>query len=340
MTPQTPPRNRPSFIGREEELEQMMEPATTALENWLGATERAAFVITSRERLRLEGEVVIEVPPMSLEGGSSSEAVRLFVERATTTFPDFKPSEDELALIAEVASRLDGLPLAIELAAARASLLTPSQILDRLSHHRNQLTEADHRLEQAEKLISDPDNPVATVLTLHAAHIALMRDVSEPDHISKARSLLETFEASNGRTSTRSQHVELAARILERTLEQVSPPQGALVVSDDGALVAPPFMDAVPLTTRLPLRRLLLSLSRARLDRPGEPVSTDELISNGWPEEHIAARAAKNRLRVGLAALRQLGLKECLVHQNGGYMIAPSQSLVLIPAEAASKFNR
>lgn len=208
------------------------------------------------------------------------------------------------------------------------------------SAHCDRWVEAERWLERANVLITDPGNPVVTVLKLHAAHIAVVHSVNESEPIASAQSMLEALEASTEGTSTRSQHVELAARILQHTLHQVSPPQGALVISDDGAFLAPPFMGGIPLTTRMPLRRLLLSLARARLDRPGEPISAGELITIGWPDEHIAAQAAKNRLRVGLTSLRRLGLKDCLIHESGGYMIASSQVLVIIPEGAISRFNR
>src|SRR3546814_13888933 len=80
------------------------------------------MVATSRERLRLPGEQVRVVPTLPVTDDGS--AVQLFMERARAVVPGFAPAGDDLACLAEIVRRLDGLPLAIELAAAR--LHTPS----------------------------------------------------------------------------------------------------------------------------------------------------------------------------------------------------------------------
>ena len=92
---------------------------------------------TSRRALRLGGEQEFPVPPLPLpgeEGGTTMEpAVELFLDRARAVDPRFAPDAAGLAAIAEICRRLDGLPLAIELAAARIRLLAPQDILQRLS---------------------------------------------------------------------------------------------------------------------------------------------------------------------------------------------------------------
>ena len=99
-------------------------------------------LVTSREALRVRGERVFPVPPMSLPPAGSahvsaeeiggSEAVRLFVERAAAARGSFELTDDNAAAIAEICTRLDGLPLAIELAAARLTLFSPQDLRDRL----------------------------------------------------------------------------------------------------------------------------------------------------------------------------------------------------------------
>lgn len=83
---------------------------------------------TSRELLRLTGEHELQVPPLSAE----DEAVTLFVERASAAQRLFDLSTEDASIVAEICRRLDGVPLAIELAAPRLRLLTPEQLLDRL----------------------------------------------------------------------------------------------------------------------------------------------------------------------------------------------------------------
>lgn len=96
---------------------------------------------TSRQALGITGEVVWRVPSLSLPEGSGqwplttllhSEAVRLFVDRATAVAPGFRLSEQNTALVASVCRRLDGIPLAIELAAARMRSMSVEQLLVRL----------------------------------------------------------------------------------------------------------------------------------------------------------------------------------------------------------------
>jgi predicted ATPase len=87
--------------------------------------------------LRVVGEVRLPVPPLSLSAGTAqdepeSEAARLFVERARAVRPDFDQSRDARAVVASICARLDGLPLAIELAAARTGSLPVRVLLEHL----------------------------------------------------------------------------------------------------------------------------------------------------------------------------------------------------------------
>src|SRR5436190_3976587 len=113
----------------------------------LESAPQVKILVTSREALRVSGEQEYAVPPMALpilEGSSiaeieQSEAVTLFQQRATMIRPDFLLTEDNIPVVAEICVRLDGLPLAIELAAARCKLLTPQAMLARLSSRLNTL---------------------------------------------------------------------------------------------------------------------------------------------------------------------------------------------------------
>ncbi len=101
------------------------------------------ILATSREPLNVAGEMTLTVPPLELPERqilpppaalSQFAAVSLFVDRAVTVAPTFRLTCDNHAAVAEVCHRLDGLPLAIELAAARLRVLTPEQLLERLTH--------------------------------------------------------------------------------------------------------------------------------------------------------------------------------------------------------------
>jgi predicted ATPase/class 3 adenylate cyclase len=99
------------------------------------------ILVSSRAPLHIYGEQEMPVPPLSLpdlgarlsaETVSTFEAVRLFIERAVAIRPDFAVTNENAPAVAAICARLDGLPLAIELAAARVRLLTPAAILARL----------------------------------------------------------------------------------------------------------------------------------------------------------------------------------------------------------------
>ncbi|MFC7593144.1 ATP-binding protein [Nonomuraea antimicrobica] len=89
------------------------------------------MLATSREPLRVPGETVWRVPPLSV-GGQESEAVRLFVARAGAAVPGFELTDETGPLVADLCQALDGLPLAVELAAAMVRVLSVGQLVERL----------------------------------------------------------------------------------------------------------------------------------------------------------------------------------------------------------------
>src|SRR5215208_2755382 len=123
--------------------------AGSLLDTLLSAASGLKVLATSRTPLRLYGEHEFPVPPLSLPDPESLppvelltryEAVRLFVERAMALRPDFSLTEENAPAVVEICARLDGLPLAIELAAARTKLLPPQALLSRLGNRLKLLT--------------------------------------------------------------------------------------------------------------------------------------------------------------------------------------------------------
>jgi predicted ATPase len=107
----------------------------------LAQCRRVRFLATSRERLDVPGELVFPVPPLGLPADDSvaavaaSEAGLLFAARAGAASPAFELSAHNSAAVAQVCARLDGIPLAIELAAARCPALGPAVLAARLDGH-------------------------------------------------------------------------------------------------------------------------------------------------------------------------------------------------------------
>lgn len=123
-------------------FEQVLEAAPTIAE-LMEACPGLRFVVTSRAALRVRGEKELFVPPLAIparnenfefKNVSQYAAVELFIQRAKSIKPDFHVTNENAPAIAEICHRLDGLPLAIELAAARVKMLTPHEMLARLEH--------------------------------------------------------------------------------------------------------------------------------------------------------------------------------------------------------------
>jgi non-specific serine/threonine protein kinase len=118
--------------------EQVVEAVAALCDRLLRRCRLVHILCTSREALRAGGEALLGVPPLTVPrerdtGLADSDAMTLFVERAAAAVPGFSPDGDTATVIADICRRLDGLPLAIELAAARLRTLSPRQILDRLA---------------------------------------------------------------------------------------------------------------------------------------------------------------------------------------------------------------
>src|SRR5262249_22627807 len=127
---------------------------------------RVHIMATSREPLAVVGEAVwqvslLDIPPLDgfgprLQQLTDTASVRLFIERARAARPDFAVTSQNAAAVAGICRRLDGLPLALELAAARVRVLSPEQLADRID-------------ERFQLLIGGPRSSPARQQTLEAA---------------------------------------------------------------------------------------------------------------------------------------------------------------------------
>jgi predicted ATPase/class 3 adenylate cyclase len=144
-------------------FEQIL-PAAPVVSQLLRGAPNIKIVVTTRAALRVYGEQEFPVPPLalpdlkhlpSLESLSQYEAVALFIQRAMAAKPDFTVTNENAPAIAEIASRLDGLPLAIELAAARVKLLPPQAMLARLSRRLSLLSGGARDLPTRQQTLRD-----------------------------------------------------------------------------------------------------------------------------------------------------------------------------------------
>jgi predicted ATPase len=146
LTSESTPQNTVTQLGKAlaargevmlllDNFEHLAEHGIATVGRWLWLAPSAHFLITSRVRLQLEGEALFDLSPLCPE-----EASALFIERAQTVRRGYTPSAADLEDISKLVSQLDGLPLAIELAAARMRVLTPSQIQKNLARRFHLLT--------------------------------------------------------------------------------------------------------------------------------------------------------------------------------------------------------
>jgi predicted ATPase/DNA-binding CsgD family transcriptional regulator len=142
--------------------EHLLDASAVLAETVLHSCPGVRVLTTSREPLGVVGEAVLQVPTMSLppEGESAaperllrSEAARLFLSRATAANPQFSLTQQNAAVIADVVRRLEGIPLAIELAAIRMRSLSPEQLLDRLHDRFDVLTTGSRTAEARQQTL-------------------------------------------------------------------------------------------------------------------------------------------------------------------------------------------
>jgi predicted ATPase len=172
--------------------EHVIAAAATVGEAMLGAGSALHIIATSREALRAEGEWVYPVPPLAVPAVDVAAdddplrygAVQLFIERARAAEPHFAPDRRLMATIAAICRRLDGIPLAIELAAARAAALGIEELASRLDDRfrilsggrrtalpRHQTLRAT--LDWSYELLSEPERVILRRLAVFAGDFGL-----------------------------------------------------------------------------------------------------------------------------------------------------------------------
>ena len=140
--------------------EQIITAAAGLCRDLLTACPSLHVLATSRERLGVAGEALYRVPSLSLPDENATveevhgyDSVRLFSERSRLASSEFAVTPDNVAAVVSICRHLDGIPLALELAAARTRSLSPAQILDRLSERFRLLTTADRNAEGRQRTL-------------------------------------------------------------------------------------------------------------------------------------------------------------------------------------------
>jgi len=172
--------------------EHVIDAAAGMVEALLHVSPSARVIATSRELLRAEGEHLYRVPPLAVPAEDTEEledvlqhgAVALFVARAQEADPPFSPDQQTAVVIGAICRRLDGIPLAIELAAARASTLGVQELASRLDDRFSFLTEGRRTalrrhqtlramLDWSYQLVPEPERAVLRHLSIFAGSFTL-----------------------------------------------------------------------------------------------------------------------------------------------------------------------
>lgn len=159
-------------------FEQVSRHADATLGRWLDQAGAARFVVTTRDVLGLPGEQTLALPPLM-----PADAAKLFVRRATAAKEDFRPTPEDESAIVQLAKLLDGLPLAIELAAARIRVMAPRALLARMNERFKVLASTGGRHDRQATLratfdwswdlLSPPDKEALAQLSVFAGGFTL-----------------------------------------------------------------------------------------------------------------------------------------------------------------------
>jgi predicted ATPase/DNA-binding SARP family transcriptional activator len=208
--------------------EHLVGACAVLAERLLAAGPELRILTTSREPLRVPGEVTWRVPSLTLPaaGGSAtpaelerSESVRLFCERAGDVLPGFRLDDENAPAVAEICLRLDGMPLALELAAARVGAVSPAQIAGRLGDSLAVLTAGSRSMLDRQQTLR------ATLAWSHALLTDDERTLFRRLAVFAGTFALEAAEAvAAGGTVDRREVADLVGRLVDKSL----------VVAEDG----------------------------------------------------------------------------------------------------------
>jgi predicted ATPase len=327
-------------------FENLVEHAASTLGVWLTRAPELGVLVASRRRLGRSGEVLFELEPLD-----DAAALALFVDRARAAQPGFDPVAAELQLLPELMRALDGLPLAIELAASRLRVLPIAALIERAADlpsllvdegRRGRGASLDAALERSwSTLESWQRSALASCCTFDAPFSLAAAESLLARGSYGARSVLDVLQslrdcsllmlAASGEYRVANGLRQYVRKQLRERDPIREPPTDALALVPGARRFRVPGGDWVMLPRESPMRLILLRLVEAHAERRGQAVALDQLVSAGWPGERMLADAARNRGYMALSRLRKLGLGPLIERNEDGYRLAPDLRIVQLP---------
>ena len=317
--------------------EHLLESCARLCQRLLAAAPDLCLVATSREPLRVAGETIWQVPPLAVGSvdGSVAEAVRLFTERAVAIAPGFTLTQANADAVAAICRSLDGIPLGIELAAARVRALSVEQIRMRVADRFALLTTGDRAaaprqqtlraaidwshdlltareqallrrlsvfagwsLEMAEVVCTDEIVPRPAILDTVAALVDKSLVIREPEALGQARfRMLDTIrEYAAEKLALAGEQSEIQHRFRDHTLA-VAERNSSTGHGARARALAGPGRGVPPVRRTPPPRTRTCSGWYLASAWPRGPTSAGAM--HGGPAVHAGARRVRARLRVG-----------------------------------------
>ncbi len=254
--------------------EHVLTAAASAVATILTRSRSVRIVCTSREALAIDGEVVFNVAPLAVDGGVTSDAVTLFVDRARAVRPNFALTVPETATaVTEICETLDGLPLGIELAAARMAAMSAVEVRDRLADRfrllrgstpgpERQLT-LRHAVEWSYDLLTDAERELLRLTSVFAGGFDLTSICAVVDGVDDVE-VLRHLDSLVRKSLLVADHTTTRTRFgLFETIRQFAEDR----LADAGALE--PTRDRHAALLRPRVRDAVGALERTRLARRG-----------------------------------------------------------------------
>jgi tetratricopeptide (TPR) repeat protein len=225
-------------------------------------------------------------------------------------------------------------PYASQLFASLGALLADS----------DDLVEAGQAFDQADDLVrAFPQEPTLSTIALHRGHLELARARALDAAGNREGAVRQRADARarlDAPAASDAFEVRFARRLLERALDKTesvssaSTPGRTLVVSRESHICRLPDGRVLDLGRRSQLWRVLIGLIEARMQTPGRSLSAQQLFESAWGGERVRYESARNRLYFAINALRDLGLRDLLLHDSEGYKLDPAVEVLQRPKDA------